>query len=145
MKIYNFMKKVFSNDSEISNEHKNSDANINCQYPILLDKCSYIYAAMTRYEYCLCGIEGIAFDKEMYEKTKDKMFLESLEKNKHTIFIKPLIIKDLILCAKNSYKLNKLEFLKALEEIFVIVATNSDYTPKFCYYYFSKELERYIY
>ena len=139
------MKKVFSNNSEISNKYQNGDASINCQYPILLEKCSQIYAAMTKYEYCLCGIEGIAFDKEMYEKTKDKMFLESLEKNKYTIFIKPHIIKDLILCAKTSYKLNKSEFLKALEEIFVIVATNLEYTPKFCYDYFSKELERYIY
>lgn len=145
MGIRDLIKNIFSNSGEISSERIDRKLDIDYPYPLLLNKCSEIYASMTKYEYCLCGIEAITFDKEMYEKTKDEMFLESLEKNKYTILVKPQIIKDLISYAKDTYELSKTEFSKALEEIFKIIATNPEYTSKFCYDYFTKELERYIY
>ena len=145
MGIRDLIKNIFSNSSEIASEDRDRKLDIDYPYPLLFNKCSEIYASMTKYEYCLCGVKGITFDKEMYEKTKDEMFLESLEKNKYTIFVKPQIIKDLISCAKDTYELSKTEFLTTLEEIFKIIATNPEYTSKFCYDYFSKELELYIY
>ena len=149
MGLFDRIKKAFSNANNLKTSQERvlftSNDNKSYKYPLLLQRCIELYSALTRYEYCLCGVDGISFDLKMYEKTKDEMFLESLEKNKHNIFIKPQIIKDLISCAKETYQLSKEEFLLALKEIFNIIAVNEEYTAEFCYNYLSKELERFVY
>ena len=149
MGLFDKLKKVFSSENshipkkDQSVYHKNKEETY--QYPLLLQKCSELYSALIKYEYCLCGIDGISFYRQMYEDIKDEMFLEFLEENKHNIFIKPQVIKELISCAKETYQLSKEEFLLALKEIFNIIAINEEYTAEFCYNYLSKELEQFVY
>ena len=149
MGLFDKLKKVFaSENSHIPQKYQSvyyKNKGETYQYPLLLQKCSELYFALTKYEYCLCGTDGISFYRKMYEDTKDEMFLEFLEENKHNIFIKSQVIKELISCAKETYQLSKEEFLLALKEIFNIISINEEYTAEFCYNYLSKELERFVY
>lgn len=149
MGLFDKIKKAFSGiDNSTESQKKivvNNTDEQQYKYPILFQKYFELYSALSRYEYCLCGIDGISFYREMYEKTRDEMFLESLNENKCKIFVKPAVIKDLIYCAKEIYHLNKNEFLSVSKEFFDKIAVNEEYSSEFCYNYLSKELMHYVY
>lgn len=141
-----FKKKVLNtNERELDKDFLREGCGNGYKYILLWEKCVNLYSLLTRYEFCLCGVDSILFDKKMYDNTKDEMFLDSMEKKKHNIFIQKSHIKDLISCAKNEYQLDKDGFVLALQEIFGAIATNREYPAEFCIDYFVKTLSHIVY
>ncbi|MGN0487551.1 MAG: hypothetical protein ACI4GB_10010 [Acutalibacteraceae bacterium] len=151
MRIFDRIKKSFNDISNISvNEEKIFDTQdktmtVQFLYPELFEKCQKIYALITEYECQLSGKDGINFYKRLYKDTGDKMYLDLLEEAKHSLFIKSTVIKELIACGREKYKLSKEDFFDCLKKSYKIIAFDEDFSSDFCFDFLKNEIESYYF
>lgn len=116
------------------------------KYPELYTQCNNIYKMIINYECQISGKDGIELYKKLYGSTRDEEYLKMLEEAKYNLFIEPQVIKDLISIGRDSCGLNKELFFEEIRSYFVLIATNKEFSPDFCFEYLKREIdEHYFY
>lgn len=150
MGLFSKIKKALINLPEFdsdknSNFQVKTDMQTNIKYPQLYNQCNNIYQMIINYECQLSGKDGIELYKKLYEQTKDDEYLKMLEEAKRKLFIKPQVIKDLISTGRDVCGLSKELFYDEIKTYFVLIATNKEFTPDFCFEYLNKEIEEHYF
>ena len=70
-----FKKKVLNiNERELDKDFLREGCGNGYKYILLWEKCVNLYSLLTRYEFCLCGVDSILFDKKCMIIQKMKCF-----------------------------------------------------------------------
>ncbi len=150
MGLFSKIKSALTNSTEISSNsnaifQEKTDKQADIKYPQLYNQCKNIYNMIINYECQLSGKDGIELYEKLYEDTKDEEYLKMLEEAKHKLFIKPQVIKDLISTGRDVCGLSKEFFYDEIKTYFVLIATNKEFTPAFCFEYLNKEIEEHYF
>lgn len=153
MGLFNKIKNILDNQqnniiekNQLSKHEVVKKEALNVKYTELFSKCQNIYEMIVNYECQMSGKDGIELYSDLYEKTKDTEYLILLDEEKHKLFVKPQIIKNLIEISRDTYGLEKESFYEVIRNYFEIIATNKEFSSEFCFNYLHNEIEKhYVY